>query len=309
MKNLDFIIIGAQKSATTSLFKYLQPHPQIFMPSDKEAPFFSNQQMYEAGWDVFAAEYFAKAEADQLWGVATPQYMGDPQAAGRIKEKMPAAKLIAVLRNPIDRAFSHFNMMRRRERETADFDQVVDRLSDQAVIEQARNAMPQIAAGDYAEDETSHYLVWGEYGRILQHYLNFFPKDQLMIIYMDEMTADPVKVYKDVLNFIGLSDDHIPDNVGKVYHKGGSKRIISHGLRSAISQNALFKLFWDLFPHNAKKSIRYWYDQKNVRKSSAEDGPSDSARATLVDYFKDDIKLLEDIAGRDVPWSDFHSKD
>jgi hypothetical protein len=307
MKNLDFIIIGAQKSATTSLFKYLQPHPDIFMPSNKEAPFFSSDSLYKAGWESFVKDYFDGAGDDQRWGTASPQYMGDPRVPERIHAMMPDTKLIALLRNPVERAYSHYTMSTRRGFDNRSFDDAVEDLRKDEALKAARDKMPELEQGKTHEDESGHYLVWGEYGRILSQFLDYFPQDQLLVLFMDEMIQDPVTTYKRVIEFIGIVDDFVPQNVGKVYHKGGTQQIIPDSWRTMIKTNSLFRLFWDRVPDRIRNNVRYWYDQKNVKTGSGEDAPSMQARQMLIDHFAQDVEQLEKIIGRAVPWPEFQS--
>src|SRR4051794_6700075 len=87
-RTLDFIIIGAQKSGTTSLYKYLQPHPSIYMLPEKEAPFFSAEALYSRGWEWYRQEFFSQAPPERIWGKATPMYMANLQVPERIHELM-----------------------------------------------------------------------------------------------------------------------------------------------------------------------------------------------------------------------------
>jgi hypothetical protein len=308
MKNLDFIIIGAQKSATTSLFKYLQPHPGIFMSSNKEAPFFSNDKFFEAGWEKFASEYFDGARDEQHWGTASPQYMGNKLAPKRIHDQMPDVRLIALLRNPVERAYSHYTMTARRGFDQRSFDDAIDDLRKPDALEAARNCMPVLEEGKTNEDESSHYLVWGEYGRILQEFLTYFPKDQLLVLFMDEMVDNPIGTYKRVIEFIGINDGFVPPNVGKVYHKGGMKQIIPERWRTALKNNLVFRFFWNMVPEKLRNNIRIAYDQKNVKKGSGEQGPSENTTSVLIDHYAPDVRQVEEIIGRSVPWAEFHSK-
>ena len=118
MKPLDFLIIGAQKCATTSLFEHLKAHPDIAMPVEKEVPFFTNKSCTVDDWGEFAGQHFAGCD-NQLWGKATPQYMCDPTTAARIHALMPDTKLIAILRDPVERTWSHYQMGRRRAQRCA----------------------------------------------------------------------------------------------------------------------------------------------------------------------------------------------
>ena len=279
------------------------------MSSAKEAPFFSKESLYKAGWKSFVAEYFEGAPEDLFWGTASPQYMGNSLTPARIHEMMPDVRLIALLRNPIDRAYSHYTMSVRRGNENRDFDAAVDDLLKLEALNDARMSMPGIEPGDTQENESGHYVVWSEYGRILNDFLKYFPKEQLMVVYMDDLMANPGEIYRQVIEFIGIEDDgHVPANVGKVYHKGGTQRIIPESWRDALKSNAVFRLFWDMVPENLRARIRYVYEQKNIKKGSGQEGPSELAKTKLIQHFAEDVKQLEEITGNRVPWSEFHSQ-
>jgi hypothetical protein len=315
MKQLDFIIIGAQKSATTSMFKYLSEHPGIIMPADKEAPFFSNTELFNQGWSSFIENYFPKAPIDKLWGTASPQYMGDHRAAQRIAEQNPGAKLIAILRNPIERSYSHYTMSKRRELDNRDFDQVVNELLNEEHLQQYRQTPPpehnfgyESGEGYESNEDTHFYCVWSEYGRILKQYRKYFAKEQLLVLYMDELISDPKSSINKVTAFLGLQEEYTPANLGKVYHKGGSRLFIPNAWKEAIKDNGLFRFFWDRVPSRTRGYLNYWYEQMNVRKNDKKSGPSEQAKEKMTQHFIADIKLLESITGSEVPWSAFHNK-
>ncbi len=315
MKQLDFIIIGAQKSATTSMFKYLSEHPDIVMPTDKEAPFFSNTKLFNKGWSSFIDHYFYNAAEEKLWGTASPQYMGDPGAAKRIAKQNPGAKLIAILRNPIDRSYSHYIMSQRRELDDRDFDQVVDELLGKDHLQKYRQAPPPEHSSGYDGSEgnepnqdTHFYCVWSEYGRILQRYREYFKKEQLLVLYMDELMKDPQGSINKVTDFLGLQDKFTPANLGKIYHKGGSRLFVPSAWKEAIKANHLFRFFWNRVPSRTRGYLNYWYEQMNVRKNDKQSGPSEQAKEKMAQHFMPDIKLLESITGSQVPWPAFHKK-
>lgn len=110
---VDFLVIGAQKSGTTSLFHYLRAHPRIHIPFVKEIGFFSNERKFRKGVQWYL-KHFSDAEPHQIVGEVSPQYMAHPAAPGRIHSLFPDTRLIAVLRNPIDRAHSAYRMAVRR---------------------------------------------------------------------------------------------------------------------------------------------------------------------------------------------------
>jgi hypothetical protein len=307
-KPLDFAIIGAQKSATTSMFKYLVKHPRIHMPPEKEVPFFSRDDLYEAGWPAFVDTYFANADPNRLWGVASPQYMADPRAPQRMHAANPHTKLIALLRNPIDRAYSHYNMSLRRNMEQRDFDQAIEELLQPDLLAACRTAIPPDYAQGYAQsagEVNRYYLVWSEYARALERFLQHFPQQQLLVLYMEDMKRDPQASLAAVMAFLDLPTDFQPANLGKVYHKGGGRQIIPDAWKDKIKRNGAFRLVWDRFPARAKGVFNYWYDQLNVRKASGEAGPSAQARKRLAQHFRDDVRRVEALAGKSAPWREF----
>src|SRR4051812_30655152 len=118
---LDFLGIGVPKAGTTSLHEYLRTHPQLWLPEAKEQPFFSNDAAYDEGWEAFAAVAFHGAPPGRRYGKITPHYMSGPVAwestgpeeasvviARRIREGFPDVKLIAMLRDPVERAISSY---------------------------------------------------------------------------------------------------------------------------------------------------------------------------------------------------------
>jgi hypothetical protein len=168
---LDFLVIGAQKAGTTSLFEYLRLHPEIHMPPGKEVPYFSDDGMVAHGWEAYLGQTFAGTDPSLSWGTASPQYMagavlmpagpvgGAPERVvpERIRERLPEARLVAILRDPVARAESHHRMMRLRGEEPRSFDRAVAELLRPEALEQARRE----------PTPTSAYVAWGEYGRIL----------------------------------------------------------------------------------------------------------------------------------------------
>lgn len=119
INKVDFLVIGAQKSGTTSIFNYLSSHPSIFMPQCKEVCFFTRD--FERGVDWYFSNYFPSAPASSIKGEASPHYMYFKNVPERIASLFPDIKLIAVLRNPITRAYSHYQMTVRRNLEKRSF--------------------------------------------------------------------------------------------------------------------------------------------------------------------------------------------
>ena len=284
IRPLDFLVIGAHKSGTTTLFQYLRHHPRIFLPPEKEIAFFSNESWFTQGWDVFAEEFFSQASDDVLLGKVTPQYMAHSQVPQRIREAMPDVKLIALLRNPVDRAFSHFRMAVRTNSENRPFEQV---------ISEAKK-----------EDTLTGYLSLGEYGRILSRYRQYFPMDRLLILFADDLETRPQFVLDSIARYLGV-DSHTPKNLGTRYHVGGTSQRFPRLIPTVKRISPLWRL-WKLLPERRRRVIRFWF---HTEFSSASQPPaqlSQSLRAQLVEYFREDVRTLEILVGTKVPWNEFH---
>lgn len=299
VKTLDFIIIGAQKSGTTSLYRYLQSHPRIYMPPDKEAPFFSDNERLAKGWSWYLNEYFAGAPGDALWGKASPQYMAVSAVPVRIKAQIPSVKLIAILRNPIDRAYSHYKMAVRRGTEQRNFVEALEQLLPLSAMRAARELQA------FPEDETRFYLAWGEYGRILGNYLEHFSIEQLKVVFLDDLEQRPQEVLDTVVEFLELPTEYTPANLGRRYHRGGVRRRYTR-FRAFLKRTPLIWI-WRRLPSRLQRTLSFWYDIYDV----VPDGQSRSAvpdyiREKLVKFYRADVQNLEELLGVQVPWSEFH---
>ena len=178
MKVPDFLVVGAQKSGTTSLFLLLSKHPDIFLPSRKELQFFSSPLLYPKGLDWYATEFFSDCSDAQLAGEISPQYMYSSEIARRVHSDLPEAKIIAILREPIDRAWSHYQMACRREQE--------DRQPEVAFA--AARATDE---NDTGAPETARYLQFSDYERVLSEYLYFYGRERMLILFQEHLDTRP----------------------------------------------------------------------------------------------------------------------
>jgi hypothetical protein len=294
---LDFMIIGAQKSGTTSLFKYMLSHPQLYMPPEKESPYFDDDEKVARGWDWYIGEYFGDAPADRLWGTVTPNYMIDPRVPERIREALPGVKLIAVLRDPVERAYSDYRMNVRRGFEARSFADAVAECLQPEVLERARQR----------PNRTNSYVTSGEYGRILSAYYRLFPSDQLLVFFTEELKHQPETVLQSVFQFLGVDTDFEPSNLGKVYHKGGSKRLIPGLEYRHLKRVRLlypFRPIWRaLLPQKARRRFWYWLEQRNVIPQQDREQASAAVRKCLMDHYAPDFERLSELIGREPPWS------
>lgn len=179
MQDIDFLIIGAAKSATTWLQKSLQADPNVLMP-DPELHYFSRE--YERGDSWYLAQFGEKAPG-QLAGEKSNSYLDTPGVAARIHKALPQVKLVAQLRNPVERAYSDYCMLYRRGEVSRDIASYLD---------------PRVAAD-------GRFLAGGRYSRQLEDFLRFYSKDKLLVLAFENIKADPAAQVAELRSFLGLT--------------------------------------------------------------------------------------------------------
>jgi len=294
MKKLDFIIIGAQKAGTTTLFKLLSEHPGIHMPLGKEIPFFTQEELYAQGYDAFLTQYFSGAKKDKLWGKATPHYLNDPRAPERIANTLPGTKLIAILREPAERALSHYRMSVRRGFEQRTFEQAIHDMLDPEELKRAR----ELQVGPASESQT--YIVRGEYGRLLDNYYNRFPRKNILVLFTDDLEANPAMVLEKIFSFIGV-EPFEPAALGTKFHVGGEReRFTFHRQLAKLSP---VRRIWKAMPPSVKSRIWFWIHHHNLvkRMDSLGNYPS-SVKQKLREHYIGDEAILEALIQRKLPW-------
>ncbi len=264
---LDFVVIGAQKGGTTTLFEHLRRHPDLLLPADKEAPFFNRPELYERGVETLFSTYFPKPlPAGKLIGTVTPQYMCIAGCAERLAGAFPSAKLVAILRDPVARAYSHYRMAVRRGQESRSF--------DDAIAQMLANP-DALAAGRASSALSETYVAWGEYGRVLGEYLDRFGREQLLVTFTDDLERDPARVLRTIHEFLGVAAV-LPDGLGERYHVGGSRRRFPN-LQRRLRRSPVGWV-WRRLPQGRRAKLFIRFDHWNVR---ADDPPDDSAESAF----------------------------
>lgn len=313
---LDFIVIGAQKAGTTSLFEYLRGHPELALPAHKEAPYFSHDTILARGWEEYLQRTFASADPARRWGTITTHYMagGLYEAAGasagdeltvplRIRERLPQARLVAILRDPVERARSHHRMSVLNGRESRSFEQAVGELIEPAAL----------AASRRRPSETGSYLTWGEYGRILRGYLEVFPREQMLVLFTDELSAQPGPTVERLLSFLGV-EVRLPPNLGQRYRQGSSSRRLSwldlHSAQAALARSRPARSAWHALPAAARRRAdrelaraSYRLEAWNRRRGEVAADPERATPEGLREHYRADGSLLAELLGATPPWS------
>jgi hypothetical protein len=212
----DFLVIGVMKGGTTSFFNYLARHPQINPPFRKEIKFFDIHYLQGLGWYRAHFPMRFKMMSGRVTGEATPYYIFHPTAPERIAKVLPNVKLIALLRNPVDRAYSHYNHMVRVGREPLPFEEAIEHEAERLSGEEQKI----IADPRYSTFNHLHYsyLARGRYIEQLQKWFAIFPRKQMLILASEELYTSPATLYRKAVEFLGLSAWE-PDDF-RVYKQG-----------------------------------------------------------------------------------------
>jgi hypothetical protein len=199
MKAPDFFIVGTFKGGTTALYEYLRQHPRIFMPFHKEPMFFGAdlgvryQRMTQ---DEYLA-LFRDADPGQLAGEASPWYLYSTSAAREIHDFNPEARIIVMLRNPVDVMYAqHSQLLFNQREDLASFE-------DALAAEADRRDGRRIPAGAL-RPEALFYRHSVRFAEQVQRYFEVFGRDRVHVIVFDDFTADTERAYRDVLAFLGV---------------------------------------------------------------------------------------------------------
>lgn len=280
MRKMDFFVIGAMKGGTTALHYHLRAQPRIFLPVEKEAPFFSDDALYGRGPDWYLKEYFSSARPGQLIGTVSPQYMTDPRVPKRMHAAFPETKLVALLRDPMARARSHYRMMVRAFNERRPF----------------------------AEAADGHYAAAGEYGRILSGFLSRYPRERLLVLFSRDFASDPGAVIGRVTAFLGIEGPAVVPAVTA----GNSAAAVSSRRLARFAANTIHTrlrpvrpLLKKVLPERYTRRVGLWtvmYRSRVADPSAIDVSLPPERERELARRYLDDLALLERILGEEAPW-------
>lgn len=260
-----FLIIGAARSGTTSLTRYLDAHPQVYMCQPKEPRFFDKH--YDRGLDWYRS-LFSHATTETELGEATPTYMYNEQAIPRLAEAIPNARLVAILRNPVDRAYSNYWLLRSLKRESMSFAEAI---------------RADHVHADRASPGQRTYLDRGRYLRQLQHVSHYYPRESLHVLLFEDLRDRPRETFRELCRFIGVDDDFQPPLLGRRVNP----HVTIHSVRLRNSTRSL------------PSSLRNLIGRFNARPASYP--PMEPAlRAELQRLFEAENAALATWLGRDL---------
>ena len=290
----DFLVLGAARAGTTALYSYLRQHPQVFMPKDKELNFFAfeNQKLNYRGPGADYVNksvetladyraYFRDSPENAICGEASPLYLFAPQAPARIRHHLPDVRMIVILRNPVEQAFSHFMYATKQCVENeADFTKALQ-------LEEKRLAdrwQPMFG-----------YSAFPRYGDQLERYFALFPREQFLIRTYEEFQSDPQTLLRDVFEFIGADPDFSANTTYKPNAGGVPKNQAFQNF--LMESNPITRAIGRVVPKETRLRIRDHLTRLNIRRTNQ---MSATAREYLHDKLDGDIAKLETMLDLDL---------
>ena len=218
----DFLILGAQKAGTTTVYDNLVRHPAVAPCDIKEVHFFDRnwnrgQNWYRGHFPMERERARARAAGQaRLTGEGSPYYLFHPHVPGRVKALCPHARLIVVLRNPVERAYSHYQHEKRKGREPLDFEAAIAAEADRLLSETAR-LQSDPSYQSFAHQHYS-YQARGHYAEQLEAWFYLFPREQFIILESSDLNHRFSETFARLYQFLGLPAHDLPQprrsNVG-----------------------------------------------------------------------------------------------
>lgn len=237
-----FLGLGVQKGGTTSLQRLLEQHPNVFLPRAKELHYFS---LHYAKGEAWYKTHFEEAGAKQLCGEITPYYLFHPEAHKRISQLLPQAKLIVLLRDPIDRALSQYFHSKRLGLEPLELEKALkaedSRLSgaDQVLVH---------PDGRHQSHQENSYLSRSRYEKQLPVWQKLYPPEQLLVMRSEDLFDKPDLVWERVLKFLELPLIPLPKTVPANAGQGESAKVVQE-LKSALRKQLQPTYSWAANEH------------------------------------------------------------
>ena len=284
----NFLIVGVQKAGTTSIYNYLQEHPQIFMSPVKETNFLEKdwenlppEQQNKNGIVTVEkyAELFRDVKDEKAIGEASPNYLFHYESsAARIKKYVPEAKLIVVLRNPVERAYSDHLMHLR------------DAIGYRSLSDQIKYS-----------SHKSFILRKGFYYLPLKYYFDRFGREQIQVFFYDDLCKDPQNFMQEMYQFLGVDAKFTPNTTKKAQvAKVPKNKTINNLLQKKnMLRNTVAKIMKSVVPLETRQKLRDRLIELNSH--AKQEAPlSQEERQQLIELYREDILHLQDLVERDL---------
>lgn len=287
---ISLFLIGAQKAGTTTLFSWLSQNPEIDSPDSlKDFHFFTLEEYYSKGCEWLESLYNQNNKKKRLHGAVN--YIFKEEAAQRIYEYNPDAKLILVLRDPVKRAYSAYKYFKKLEKEKRSFRTAID--------DEINGCIKTVQ-----EHDDFTYIEHGRYAKQILQWLQYFKKEQLLILIYEELFAEPDRYLEKIYSFLGLENIHFK---AKLDSKNISGEVRYKTInRIVYGKNNIIKLFLNktkakhLIPLRWRGALLNTIRDLNTKSTVKSSSISLEDYEYIKTYFEDDISTLEKLLEKEI---------
>lgn len=287
-RKIDFMIIGTQKAGSSSLHYYLSQHPDIYLPPLKDVQFFERDEYYRELDDVLKAIYKGVND-EKLIGGSDVNLLYFYHTAERLYKYNPNMKLIAILRNPIDRAYSAY------------WAAVRDGFESCKTFEEAISLEMDRRKGSLRERGILTYLEHGHYDEQLGYYYTVFPKEQIYVMLLEDLKDNPEQTIKDLLTWLGVKPDLTNISLSKKSNVSSLSKV--PWLQKLFTKETFLSKTYRKLPPSLRILIyeRIYLTFREINSKPYKYPPmSIKTRKKLINYYEPHIKRLSNMLNRDL---------
>jgi hypothetical protein len=281
----NFFILGAPKSGTTSLHRYLCQHPSIFIPRIKEVWYFHTQRNYRKGV-AFLRGFYTRAAGYPLRGDATPHSFGRPEVViprfDALYGDRPL-KFVVIFREPVARLWSSYQFLYHRG---------IERATIQAALARERSGRPHPL-------DSPGYLASGLYATHLCQWWQRYDREQFLLLLTDDLAARPDETVQRLLTFLGV-DTNVPIDTSRRFNQGGRSRWLALSRWLCAPPTPFKQLSHWLIPHDQLRVRASWFARKLLLQKGGYPAMPEELVAELRAYYRDDVLGLQALLGRDL---------
>ena len=289
----NFMCLGAAKSGTTTLYDILRQHPDVYIPSFKEPHFFDIPENYKNGINWYGKNYFKNAN-QKIVADFTPSYFFDKEAPKRIFESLGGkVKFVVILRNPVDRAYSHYLHSKRDDHEDLEF--------KEALMNESSRLKKYEENGDYLSYLRQSYVSQGLYFDMLERYLEYFSLDNFLIIHFeDEFIKHREETMIKILNFLEIENFDLKIDI----KSNPASQEKSKTLKRIMKKRGWWRiLLKKMIPSlKIRQIIKNRIQRANISAFTPEKLSIIQRKMMYDNYFKEDIIAIEEVIDRKMYW-------
>ena len=291
----NFLCIGAAKSGTTTLYDLLGKHPDLYVPSFKEPHYFDFSSNYRNGIDWYNKIYFSDVKKEQVIMDFTPSYLYEKKSPERIFKSLgKEVKFLVLLRNPVDRAYSHYLHSKRDNYEIEDFLIALEKEGKR--ISDARKKEDYVAELKYS------YISQGNYYSMITNYLKYFPREQFLFIHFEqEFIANRIESMKKIFSFLGV--DYIPE-FNYMLKSNSASVAKSIWIKKILQKTGWWRsIIKEIVPSlKFRQIIKNKMQRASIRPFVPPPLTTSQRKYIYNLYFKKEIKKLEELLNREMNW-------